>query len=92
MNTHIHNSYAVGMVSESPESARAEFIRKTYAHLAGAVALFVVLEWAFLSMGLGETALGLLGASQYSWLMVMGAFMAVSYLAERWGFGFRGRW
>jgi|GEM_PF-2441795 len=30
MNTHINNPYAVGMVSESPESARAEFIRKTY--------------------------------------------------------------
>ena len=78
------NPYAVGMISDSPESARAEFIRKTYAHLAGAIALFVVLEWAFLRMGLGETALGLLGASKYSWLLVMGAFMLVSWVAERW--------
>ncbi|MEO8614696.1 MAG: hypothetical protein ABI600_06115 [Luteolibacter sp.] len=79
MNTHINNPYAVGMVSESPESARAEFIRKTYAHLAGAVALFVVLEWAFLRMGLGETALGLLGASKYSWLMVIFASSSILY-------------
>ena len=84
MNSHINNPYAVGMISELPETVRAEFIRKTYAHLAGAVGLFVALEWAFLSMGLGETALGLLGASSYSWLMVLGAFMVVSWVAERW--------
>ncbi|MBC8126408.1 MAG: US12 family protein [Gloeobacteraceae cyanobacterium ES-bin-144] len=78
------NPYAVGMISESPETARAEFIRKTYGHLAGAIGLFVVLEFAFLSMGLGEVVLGLLGTSQYSWLIVMVAFVAVSWVAERW--------
>ena len=78
------NPYVVGMISDSPESERAEFIRKTYGHLAGAIALFVVLEWLFLSLGLGATALRVLGASKYSWLMVLGAFMAVSWIAERW--------
>ena len=78
------NPYTVGMVSESPEAARAEFIRKTYWHLAGAIALFVVLEGLFLSLGLGTAALALLGASRYSWLIVLGGFMAVSWLAERW--------
>ena len=76
--------YAVSTVSESPEAARAEFIRKTYGHLAGAIALFAVLEWQFISLGLGDTALGLLGSSRYSWLMVLGAFMAVSWVADRW--------
>lgn len=78
------NPYAVGMVSDSPESARAEFIRKTYWHLAGAIALFALLETAFLKLGLGATALSFLGASRYSWLIVMGAFMAVSWVAEHW--------
>lgn len=78
------NPYVVGMVSDSPESARAEFIRKTYWHLAGAIALFVILEAIFLKIGLGETALSALGASKYSWLLVMGAFMLVSWVAERW--------
>ena len=72
------------MISDSPESARAEFIRKTYGHLAGAIALFVLLETAFLSMGLGNAALSLLGASRYSWLIVLGAFMFVSWIADRW--------
>lgn len=78
------NPYVVGMISESPESERAEFIRKTYGHLAGAIVLFVVLEWLFLGLGLGTTALAVLGSSKYSWLMVLGAFMAVSWVAERW--------
>ncbi len=72
------------LVADSPEQARAAFIRKTYAHLAGAIALFVLLEALLLSLGLGERVLSLLGASQFSWLLVMGAFMAVSWLAEKW--------
>lgn len=78
------NPYAVGTVSESPESARAEFIRKTYGHLAGAIALFVLLEALFLSMGLGVVAVQLVGASRYAWLAVLGGFMLVSWIAEKW--------
>jgi FtsH-binding integral membrane protein len=78
------NPYTVGMVSDSPETIRAEFIRKTYWHLAGAIALFVVLEGLLLSLGLGTAALKLLGTSQYSWLIVLGSFMGISWLAERW--------
>ena len=78
------NPYTVSMVSDSPEAARAEFIRKTYGHLAGAIGLFVVLEGLFLRLGLGEAARQLLGASRYSWLMVLCAFMLVSRIADRW--------
>src|SRR6478735_12680163 len=78
------NPYSVGMISDSPESERAEFIRKTYGHLAGAIALFAILETVFFKLGLAATALSVLGASKYSWLMVLGAFMLVSWVAERW--------
>lgn len=77
------NPYLV-TVADSPEAARAAFIRKTYAHLAGALALFVLLESLFLSMGFGIKAVQLMGASKYSWLIVLGAFMGVSWLAENW--------
>lgn len=83
MSTYI-NPYTVGVVSESPEAVRAEFIRKTYWHLAGAIGLFVVIEGLFLSLGLGNAALALLGTSKFSWLIVLGSFMLVSWLAERW--------
>lgn len=72
------------MVADTMESERAAFIRKTYGHLAGAIALFVVLEAVMLKMGLGVLALQLLGASSYSWLAVLGVFMLVSWVAEKW--------
>jgi FtsH-binding integral membrane protein len=78
------NPYSVGMISDSPESERAAFIRKTYWHLAAAIALFAALEGLFINMGLGTAALTLLGTSRYSWLLVMGAFMFVSWLANNW--------
>ena len=79
-----NHPYSVGMISDSPESERAAFIRKTYWHLAGAIALFTALEGLMISMGLGTVALQLLGSSKYSWLLVMAAFMAVSWVADRW--------
>ncbi|MEI6607069.1 MAG: Bax inhibitor-1 family protein [Verrucomicrobiota bacterium] len=78
------NPYAYHMVAESPEAIRAEFIRKTYGHLAGAIALFAILESMFLSLGFGDTALVILGSSRFSWLIVLGAFMLVSWVAETW--------
>ena len=72
------NPFVVGTVAESPETERAEFIRKTYGHLAGAIALFAVLEFLFFELGLAATALNILGANRYSWLMVLGGFMFIS--------------
>lgn len=77
-------SYRIPMVAETAESERAAFIRKTYWHLGAAIALFVILETMFLQLGLGTAALSILGASSYSWLFVLGAFMVVSWVAEKW--------
>ena len=63
---------------------RAAFIRRTYLHLAGAIALFVVLETYLVMSGaagmLAETMIG----TKYSWLIVLAAFMGVSWLANWW--------
>ena len=83
MNSYV-NPYAVSMVSASPESVRAEFIRKVYGHLAGAIAVFVVLEGLMLSLGFGTLAIQVIGTSRFAWLLVLGAFMLVSWVAERW--------
>jgi FtsH-binding integral membrane protein len=69
------------------ETERATFIRRTYVHLAGAIALFVALEAAIFTLVPMETLGGLmqsLFASQWSWLIVLGAFMGVSWLAQSW--------
>lgn len=78
------NPYEPGMLYELPEETRAGFIRKTYGHLAGAIGLFVVLEAIFFSLGLEQVALAVMGGGGLSWLLVLGVFMAVSWVAERW--------
>jgi FtsH-binding integral membrane protein len=73
------------MAAEAPAEARASFIRRTYGHLAGAVLAFIVIEYLLLHIpGVGETALAMMFSSQLSWLVVLLAFMGVSYLANMW--------
>ena len=64
-------------------SARGAFIRRTYGHLAGAVLAFMALE-AYLLQWTGAEALIQNMVGGFSWLLVLGAFMAVSWLADRW--------
>lgn len=79
-----YNPYAVGSVSEAPMETRTDFVRKTYLHLAGAIGAFALIETMLIQMGFGRIALQLLGASRFSWLIVLGAFMGVSWIANKW--------
>jgi FtsH-binding integral membrane protein len=72
------------VVADAPVDVRREFIRKTYIHLAAAVYGFVAVTWLLFALGADEMMLSLLGQSQYSWLIVLGAFMAVSWVADSW--------
>lgn len=72
------------LASQASPDIRARFIRRTYGHLAGAILLFVVLEALLFQTGFPEAMMGLLALSQYSWLIVLAAFMGISYLADRW--------
>jgi FtsH-binding integral membrane protein len=72
------------VVSELPGEAKAGFIRRTYGHLAVAIALFAMLETQLISMGWGEQAMALLATSKWSWLFVLAAFMGVGMLADKW--------
>ncbi|MGC6426772.1 MAG: Bax inhibitor-1 family protein [Akkermansiaceae bacterium] len=72
-------------VAEAPADARTSFYQKTYMHLAGAIGAFIVLEALLFSIpGIEQKVFGLLGTSHFSWLIVIGAFMAVSWVAEKW--------
>jgi len=72
------------VVAELPGEAKAGFIRRTYTHVALAIAAFALIESQLISMGFGEQALALLATSKWSWLIVLGAFMGVGMLADRW--------
>ena len=73
------------VVAMETEDVRAVFIRRTYLHLAGAILAFVAIEAALFSIpGIEERVFGLLSTSRFSWLIVLGAFMLVSWIADRW--------
>lgn len=78
----IYSNY--GLVANASPDVRVRFIRRTYGHLAGAILAFVLLEAMLFQTGLPEMMMGLLARSSYSWLIVLGAFMGVSYMADRW--------
>ena len=70
--------------SQADENTRASFIRKTYVHLLGAVLAFTAIEAVLLNSSFAEPLAGLMLGTQYGWLIVMAAFMGVSYLANSW--------
>jgi FtsH-binding integral membrane protein len=77
-------SYGYGRpFAGAPADARADFVRRTYAHLAGAILAFVLVESLLLQWS-GATRLAATMTGGWNWLMVLLAFGVVSYVAERW--------
>jgi FtsH-binding integral membrane protein len=72
------------VVADAPVDVRTAFIRKTYLHLAAAVYAFVMLEWLFFSMGLQQPFLEMLAGQPMYWLLVIGLFVGVNFVADRW--------
>jgi FtsH-binding integral membrane protein len=71
---HVSRPVAVGV------STRGEFIARTYTHLLGAIALFLAIEVALFQSGWAPViAQSMLGVN---WLLVLGAFMIVGWLAS----------
>ncbi len=68
-------------VSTLGVDARARFLTRTYTHLFGAIVAFTAFEVFLFQTGLAEgIARAMLGGS---WLLVLGGFMIVSWLATR---------
>lgn len=76
-------------VAEQDENTRARFITRTYLHLLGAILAFTGIEiWLFTS-GLAEKiASALMGVS---WLLVLGGFVLISWLASKIAHGARSK-
>jgi len=64
---------------------RASFIRKTYLLLAAAILAFIVVEGFLFASGAANTiATVIFSGGMMGWLLVLGLFMGVSFLANRW--------
>jgi FtsH-binding integral membrane protein len=72
------------MVADAPPSERAAFIRRTYWHLALAILAFTSLEIIFFQTGIAAWIAATILGGKISWLIVLGAFIGISWLTEYW--------
>ena len=80
---------AGGPISAAQASVddRGAFIMKTYLHLIGAVFAFVFLEVAFFAVGLPQLLAPYMLGNRFGWLLILGGFIGVSWLARKWASG-----
>ena len=72
-------------VAEAAPAERAAFIRKTYLLLAAAILGFVAVEGFLFSSGAAVAIASVIfSGGAIGWLVVLGLFMGVSFLANRW--------
>lgn len=70
-------------VAQETEADRADFIRKTYSHLALAVLGFILVETLFLNTPF-IINIGMKMTQGMTWLLVLGGFMFVTNFATKW--------
>ena len=68
-------------ISQSEPSERAAFIRKTYAHLAGAILAFIGLEIYMIQSPIAEMLLNVM-SMRFGWLLILGGFIILGRLAS----------
>src|SRR4051812_15932059 len=67
-------------VIELDENSRGRFVARAYNHLFGAIAAFVLLEVFLFKTGMAESIASVLLSG--SWLLVLGGFVVVSWMAR----------
>ncbi len=73
-----------GAVATAGVDERVAFIRRTYGHLGAAIGLFVLLSWALQKTDFALEMTIWVGRGQFNWLLVLGLFMAVGWIADKW--------
>lgn len=68
--------------ADAPLDLRLGFLRRTYAHIAGAVALFILLSTLVYSMGFGEAMIRAMGNSRGIGLLLIGGFVVLGWLSR----------
>ncbi len=69
-------------VAELRPSERAEFIRKTYSHLAGAVGGFIALELVMFQTGMAAAIAQVVFGNKFTWLAILGGFALLGWMAR----------
>jgi FtsH-binding integral membrane protein len=80
--SYLVDGYHRETVASAPASARVRFIRRTYAHLAGAVLAFVGIEAAIFASVPTRDILNTLFSFNASWLVLMILFVVGGFAAQ----------
>lgn len=79
----MNDTTVIDSTMEKIVSNRKNFIKKTYLHTAFAILSFAIVESLIIISGLGNKIFSLIsGSGSWVWLVVLGAFMGVSILAN----------
>jgi len=71
--------------AEAAALDRAAFIRRTYSLLAAAVLAFIAVEGFLFATGIATLIASVMfSGGSIGWLVVLGLFMGISFLANRW--------
>lgn len=68
-------------VATRPDEVRAEFMTRVYQHLVGAIVAFMAFEVLLFATGIAERLYDFVAGSGVAWLLILGGFMLVSWLA-----------
>ncbi|MCG8652648.1 MAG: Bax inhibitor-1 family protein, partial [Pirellulales bacterium] len=82
----VTGSMSSGAAAFAEDAERLGFIRRTYAHLTGAILALIALETVLFTVVPANTMNAMVGRmmSGYGWLIVLAAFMGVSWMARMW--------
>lgn len=74
-------------VAEAAPEARTQFMLRVYAHVVGGIVAFILLQWWMFDTGLAYTIFDVV--AQTNWLLILGGFMIVTWMASRLSAGAR---
>ncbi len=68
-------------VATLDDVARSEFITRVYQHLLVAIGAFIAFEALLINLGVAEAMWDFIAGNSYVWLLVLGGFMVVNWMA-----------
>jgi uncharacterized protein len=69
-------------VAQAQPNIRAQFIQKTYTHLAGAVGAFIAVEFILFQTGIAEVFTKFVLGSRFTWLAILGGFALLGWFSR----------
>lgn len=69
-------------VAQARPSDRAQFIRQTYTHLAGAVGAFILIEFILFQTGIAEVLYNFVAGSRFAWFAILGGFSLLGWMSR----------